>query len=123
MDWERFLESVGYNASCVRLVASADQGGGFIIGHVNHWEESAKIGKQLRAEDKSAGCKKVKPPHSSDRCARPQGQTVVPLVPLSCQQTCSFPFLSKQATHGACFPGADTLSPKVGKGLGHSQNL
>lgn len=62
---------MGYTASCVRLVVSADQRGGFIIGHMKHWEESAKIGKQLRAEDKSAVSEKVKPPHSSDRRARP----------------------------------------------------
>ncbi|KAG8518050.1 Alpha-1,3-mannosyl-glycoprotein 4-beta-N-acetylglucosaminyltransferase-like protein MGAT4E [Galemys pyrenaicus] len=42
MDQEIVLKSVGYNVSCVRLVATASQAGGLMIRHIYLWQEKAR---------------------------------------------------------------------------------
>ncbi|XP_004685321.1 PREDICTED: alpha-1,3-mannosyl-glycoprotein 4-beta-N-acetylglucosaminyltransferase-like protein MGAT4E [Condylura cristata] len=42
MDQEIVMKSMGYNVSCVRLVAKASQLGGLMIRHIHLWQENAK---------------------------------------------------------------------------------
>ncbi|XP_054546466.1 alpha-1,3-mannosyl-glycoprotein 4-beta-N-acetylglucosaminyltransferase-like protein MGAT4E isoform X2 [Talpa occidentalis] len=42
MDQEIVLKSMGYNVSCVRLVAKASQVGGLMVRHIYLWQENAK---------------------------------------------------------------------------------